>query len=153
MGNFIKGIILLAVGLIFIIIPISCVIGCVEDCNDDAKLKASNTQIHLIVDGFKYNDDFPEGKVVNYVSVGFKNTGKETVYRVSCKVHFYDNDDFLLGTLDFNYDSSSYEPVEYGQSTPRFSMHLTTHDGIHAYYFRVTDLKVNGYDKPSGYEG
>ncbi len=148
MGDTIKGIFLIILGLIGIYIPASCVIGCVNKCQDEAKIVESNTEIVLLIDGPDIRDEYDDGEVINYVSVGFKNVGKETVYRVSCKVHLYDSDNFLIGTLTFNYDPSNSNAVEYGQSTPRHVMHITTVEGEpHASYIKITDLKVNGYNK------
>ncbi len=152
MWNFIKGIFLLIVGFLCIYIPASCFIGCIKDCNNKAQIIEDNTQIQLLVEGPTSGDqNWGDGRMVSYASVGFKNIGRETVYRVTCNVHFYDSDDFLLGTVVFNYDPADREPVEYGQSTPRHVLHVTNKDGIVATRISITDLKVNGYDKPSEY--
>ena len=151
MWNLIKGLFLLIVGIICIWIPASCMIGCVKDCNNKAQVKKDNTQIQLIVEGPTYGEQWGDGRITSYANVGFRNTGRETVYRVSCNVHFYDSNGNSLGTVLFNYDPADRDPVEYGQSTPLHVLHVTNRDGIVAARIKITDLKVNDYDKPSGY--
>lgn len=152
MWDTIKGLFLIIIGIICIYIPASCVVGCVKNCNEKNEIIESNTQIQLLVDGPEKGDqEWSDGRVTSYASVGFKNTGKEVVYRVSCNVNFYDSKGFLLGTCNFNYDPADKEPVEYGQSTARYVFHVTSKEGYVATRITITDLKVNGFNKPSGY--
>ena len=152
MGNLIKGIFLAILAVICAIISISCAESCFSSCREKERIKNSNTNIVLLVDGPEYSDDYGDGRVVNRVAIGFKNVGKEVVYRVTCKISFYDYDGEEIGSVNFNYDPAIGDEVKYGESTSYYVKTLTNKQGKIATRIKITDLKVNGLDKTSGYE-
>ena len=124
---------------------------CSGEWAKEEKLEDKNTQIELIVQGPTYNDDFNNGKINNYIAVGFKNIGSEDVIEVTCTVHLFDANNVEIGTL--NYDYNVYDGIGKGitvkqnETTALYSMYHTNYDGKIATSYTVTDLKVNGRDR------
>ena len=146
MGKVIKFI----VGVIMIILIIVCIKSCRENNEKKDKLEDKNTQIELIVQGPTYNDDWGDNKVINYVSVGFKNVGSEDVIKVTCKIYLYDAENNEIGVIDYSYDiyKDSYaEVVKQYETTPLFVMNHENNEGKIAEDYDVKDLKVNDRKK------
>ena len=146
MGKVIKFI----VGVIMIILIIVCIKSCRENNDKKDKLEDINTQIELIVQGPTYNDDWGDNKVINYVSVGFKNVGSEDVIKVTCKIYLYDAENNEIGVIDYSYDiyKDSYaEVVKQYETTPLFVMNHENNEGKIAVDYDVKDLKVNDRKK------
>ena len=146
MGKVIKFI----VGVIMIILIIVCIKSCRENNEKKDKLEDKNTQIELIVQGPTYNDDWGDNKVINYVSVGFKNVGSEDVIKVTCKIYLYDAENNEIGVIDYSYDiyKDSYaEVVKQYETTPLYVMLHENNEGKIAVDYDVKDLKVNDRKK------
>ncbi len=153
MWNFIRGIFLLILGLICIGIPISCVASCVESCQRENEITRNNTRIEMYIEGPTRGDqDWGDGRVISYATVGFKNVGREDIYRVTCTVNFLDSKGNVMGRAEFNYDPSRTDPVEYGDSSQRYSLNYVNYDGIYASSISITDLKVNDYSMEVVYQ-
>ena len=133
-----------------IILIIVCIKSCRENNEKKDKLEDKNTQIELIVQGPTYNDDWGDNKVINYVSVGFKNVGSEDVIKVTCKIYLYDAENNEIGVIDYSYDiyKDSYaEVVKQYETTPLFVMNHENNEGKIAVDYDVKDLKVNDRKK------
>ena len=147
MGKVIKFI----VGVIMIILIIVCIKSCRENNEKKDKLEDKNTQIELIVQGPTYNDDWGDNKVINYVSVGFKNVGSEDVIKVTCKIYLYDAENNEIGVIDYSYNI--YDGIGEGkivkqyETTPLFVMNHENNEGKIAEDYDVKDLKVNDRKK------
>ena len=137
-------------GVIMIILIIVIIKSCHENKVKEDKLEDKNTQIELIVQGPTYNDDWGDNKVINYVSVGFKNVGSEDVIKVTCKIYLYDAENNEIGVIDYSYDiyKDSYaEVVKQYETTPLFVMNHENNEGKIAVDYDVKDLKVNDRKK------
>ena len=146
MGKVIKFI----VGVIMIILIIVCIKSCRENNEKKDKLEDKNTQIELIVQGPTYNDDWGDNKVINYVSVGFKNVGSEDVIKVTCKIYLYDAENNEIGVIDYSYDiyKDRYAKViKQYETTPRLSLNHENNEGKIATRYEVSDLEVNDHKK------
>lgn len=146
MGKVIKFI----VGVIMIILIIVCIKSCRENNEKKDKLEDKNTQIELIVQGPTYNDDWGDNKVINYVSVGFKNVGSEDVIKVTCKIYLYDDENNEIGVINYSYDiyKDRYAKViKQYETTPRLSLNHENNEGKIAVDYDVKDLKVNDRKK------
>ena len=147
MGKVIKFI----VGVIMIILIIVCIKSCRENNEKKDKLEDKNTQIELIVQGPTCNNDWGDNKVINYVSVGFKNVGSEDVIKVTCKIHLFDAENNEIGVIDYSYNV--YDGIGEGkivkqyETTPLFVMNHENNEGKIAEDYDVKDLKVNDRKK------
>lgn len=147
MGKVIKFI----VGVIMIILIIVCIKSCRENNEKKDKLEDKNTQIELIVQGPTCNNDWGDNKVINYVSVGFKNVGSEDVIKVTCKIYLYDAENNEIGVIDYSYNV--YDGIGEGkivkqyETTPLFEMNHENNEGKIAVDYDVKDLKVNDRKK------
>ncbi len=144
MKNFIKAFI----SFVAFIILVMIIKGCIDNKREQDKIDNANTSIELLIKDPSYNDEWSNGKVVNYISVGFRNTGKEDVSEVTLKVHLYDASNVEIGVLDYSYKASpTVEIVKYGEQTYLYVMNLTDDEGRKATSYKITNLKVNGNDK------
>ena len=137
-------------GVIMIILIIVCIKSCRENNEKKDKLEDKNTQIELIVQGPTYNDDWGDNKVINYVSVGFKNVGSEDVIKVTCKIHLFDAENNEIGVIDYSYDIYKYsyaEVVKQYETTPLLSLNHENNECKIAVDYDVKDLKVNDRKK------
>ena len=147
MGKVIKFI----VGVIMIILIIVCIKSCRENNEKKDKLEDKNTQIELIVQGPTCNNDWGDNKVINYVSVGFKNVGSEDVIKVTCKIYLYDAENNEIGVIDYSYNIydgiGEGEIVKQYEATPLYVMLHENNEGKIAVDYDVKDLKVNDRKK------
>ena len=137
-------------GVIMIILIIVIIKSCHENKVKEDKLEDQNTQIELIVEGPSCNNDWGDNKVINYVSVGFKNVGSEDVIKVTCKIYLYDAENNEIGVIYYSYDiyKDSYaEVVKQYETTPLFVMNHENNEGKIAEDYDVKDLKVNDRKK------
>ena len=138
-------------GVIMIILIIVIIKSCHENKVKEDKLEDKNTQIELIVQGPTYNDDWGDNKVINYVSVGFKNVGSEDVIKVTCKIYLYDAENNEIGVIDYSYNI--YDGIGEGkivkqyETTPLYVMLHENNEGKIAVDYDVKDLKVNDRKK------
>lgn len=134
-----------------IILIIVCIKSCRENNEKKDKLEDKNTQIELIVQGPTCNNDWGDNKVINYVSVGFKNVGSEDVIKVTCKIYLYDAENNEIGVIDYSYNI--YDGIGEGkivkqyETTPLFVMNHENNEGKIAVDYDVKDLKVNDRKK------
>ena len=145
-----RNVIKLIAGVIMIILLLVIIKSCHENKVKEDKLEDQNTQIELIVEGPTYNDDWADNKVINYVSVGFKNVGREDVIKVTCKIYLYDAENNEIGVIDYSYDiyKDSYaEVVKQYETTPLFVMNHENNEGKIAVDYDVKDLEVNDRKK------
>ena len=138
-------------GVIMIIFIIVIIKSCHENKVKEDKLEDQNTQIELIVEGPTNNGNWGDNKVINYVSVGFKNVGREDVIKVTCKIYLYVAENNEIGVIDYSYNV--YDGIGEGkivkqyETTPLFVMNHENNEGKIAEDYDVKDLKVNDRKK------
>ena len=154
MCNFVKGLFLLLIGLVCIVLPFSCVVGCVVRFNKEGELKKNNTVATVFLEGPTYGEPWGDNSIASYAHISFKNDGEETIYTITCTVTFYDNEGNNLGSqkVEYNSHKPEFNELEVGETSPIFVLSILNKQGVKATSIKVKDYMVNGYIKVSGYE-